>query len=423
MESLETLRGLGAALAIGLLVGMERGWRDRELADGGRVAGLRTFALVGLLGGVAAMLDVWAGPWALAAALGGLAALLAVSYAAGAKASGSVSATTAVAAMVTLALGALAAKGEAVAAIAAAVVVALLLDLKPVLHRWLRLVESRELTALLQLLVLSLVILPVLPDRGFGPFGAINPYRLWWAVVLVASLSLAGHVAMRLSGPQRGLLLSGLLGGLASSTAATVALARRSQQQPDGAATLSAAILAACGVMFIRMTVLVAALQPALLARLGGILAVMALASFGAAAWHWRQRSGEGTPDGEASADESLFDLRSALAFGALLAAVAVFTRAAKDTLGTAGLYGLAALSGLADVDAIVISVMRMNADGELPAGTAALGAVLAAASNLVMKAGLARAIGGRAIGMRVGASFGIVALTGGVAALAASAL
>ncbi|CAM3791082.1 MgtC/SapB family protein [Roseateles saccharophilus] len=423
MDSLETLRALGAALAVGLLVGTERGWRDRELAEGGRVAGLRTFALVGLMGGVAAMLSVWAGPWALAVALAGLAALLAVSYAAGAKVSGSVSVTTAVAAMLTLALGALAAQGEAVAAIATAVVVALLLDLKPVLHRWLRLVEPRELTAVLQLLVLSLVILPVLPDRGFGPFDAVNPYRLWWAVVLVASLSLVGHVAMRLSGPQRGLLLSGLLGGLASSTAATVALARRGRPHPDAAATLSAAILAACGVMFVRMAVLVAALQPALLARLGGILVVMALASFAAAAWHWRRHASEEAPDGAASTEGSLFDLRSALAFGALLAAVAVFTRAANDALGAAGLYGLAALSGLADVDAIVISLMRMNADGELAASATALAAVIAAASNLVMKAGIAWTLGSRAIGIRVAASFGIVALTGSVAALVTSAL
>ena len=222
--------GLAASLALGLLIGLERGWRERELSDGGRVAGLRTFALTGLLGGLLATLFDDFGPWPLLGGLFGVSLLLAVSYRAATKTSGNLSITSAVAMLLTLVLGAIAAHGDIALALAAAVVVAVLLDLKPTLHRWLHLIEHRELTAALQLLVLSVVILPNLPDQGFGPYQALNPYRLWWAVVLIAGLSLAGHVAMRATGPQRGVFWTGVLGGLASSTAATLALARHARQ-------------------------------------------------------------------------------------------------------------------------------------------------------------------------------------------------
>ncbi|MDE2299537.1 MAG: MgtC/SapB family protein, partial [Burkholderiales bacterium] len=210
---------LAAALAVGLLIGLERGWRDREQAEGSRVAGLRTFALIGLLGGVLGTLNTGFGVAPLAAGLLGLAWLGAVSYREAIRLGGSFSATSAVAALLAYGLGALAAAGEPALAVGVAVMVALLLDLKPTLHRWLRLIEHRELSAALQMLVLSVVVLPLLPDRGFGPYDALNPYRLWWAVVLVVGLSLAGHVAMRITGAQRGTFWTGVLAGLASSTA------------------------------------------------------------------------------------------------------------------------------------------------------------------------------------------------------------
>ncbi|MFY9514117.1 MAG: MgtC/SapB family protein, partial [Rubrivivax sp.] len=224
IETWTTAEGLVAALAVGLLIGVERGWRDRDLAEGGRVAGLRTFALVGLLGGVLGSLAADLGAWILPGGFVGLSLLLAVSYREAARKTGNLSVTTAVATLLAFMLGVLAARGAPALALAAAVVTTVLLNLKPTLHAWLQRVESRELSAALQLLVLSVVILPNLPDAGYGPYQALNPYRLWWAVVLIAGLSLAGHFAMRLTGAQRGIFLTGLLGGLASSTAATLAL-------------------------------------------------------------------------------------------------------------------------------------------------------------------------------------------------------
>jgi uncharacterized membrane protein (DUF4010 family) len=304
--------GLGAALAIGLLIGLQRGWQERDLPAGGRVAGLRTFALTGLLGGVLGTLLPRYGPWPLVAGLLGVALLLAVSYWQTASAQNNLSATSAIATLLTLVLGAFAASGAIALALATAVIAAVLLDLKPTLHGWLRLIQQSELTAALQLLVLSVVILPNLPDQGYGPYAALNPYELWWAVILIAGLSLSGHFAMRLTGSQRGILWTGLLGGLASSTATTLALSRYARQQPELSRTAAAGSLAACGVMFFRMAVLIGAIQPALLRTMGltlltsgGVLMLLGLRQ-----WH---RTGA-PADGEGPATTAApFDLGARL--------------------------------------------------------------------------------------------------------------
>jgi uncharacterized membrane protein (DUF4010 family) len=398
LDTWAVAQGLAASLAVGVLIGVERGWRDRDLADGGRVAGLRTFALVGLLGGALALLSTEFGAWALLGGIVGLSLLLGVSYREAVRASGNLSATTAVAMLLTLALGALAALGAATLALAAAVVTAVLLNLKPTLHRGLQLIEHRELTAALQLLVLSVVILPNLPDAGYGPYQALNPYRLWWAVVLIAGLSLAGHLAMRLTGPQRGVFWTGLLGGLASSTAATLALARHATRQPALAEAAAAGALAACGVMFLRMIVLVASIQPALTRPLGAPLSAAGVALLLLAVWRWRRRAAP-TESSEAVEPVATFDLGTALAFGAFLAVMAVLVPAAKEWLGEPGLYALATLSGLADVDTIVISMSQSQAAGGLTIEATVVAVGLATLANMGSKATIAWITGGAAFG------------------------
>lgn len=400
---------LGAALAVGLVVGLERGWRHRDVPEGGRVAGLRTFALIGLLGGALSLPglpELWTGVGLAAVAL-----LFAVSWQRSASASGTMSITTAIAALATFALGAVAARGHALVALAAAVVVALLLDLKEELHGWLRLVHPQELNAILQLGVLSVVILPLLPDEGFGPYGAINPFKLWLAVILVAGLSLLGHVASRLRGEQQGLLWVGMLGGLASSTAASLSLARVARTEPRLGVPAAAAIVAASGVMFLRMAVVISALEPELALRLGTYLVVLGLATFAAAALLWRRRDrGE---DVTVPAQAKLFDLGTAVGFGVALGVIAVLVHAGKQAMGDAGIYVVAFLSGLADVDAIVISTVQMHAQDELAAATTAAAILLAALANMVVKAGIAWTIAGRGVGVRVAASFAAVGAVG----------
>lgn len=409
--------GLVAALASGLVIGLERGWRAREQAEGSRVAGLRTFALIGLFGGVTGTLGAKLGSAAFVAGLLAVALLGVVSYRERVRSTGSLSATSTIAALLAYALGTLAATGAPALAIGLAVIVAVLLDLKPTLHRWLTLIEHRELSAGLQMLVLSAVVLPWLPDRGYGPYEALNPYRLWWGVVLVAGLSLAGHLAMRLTGAQRGVLWTGLLGGLASSTATTLELSRRVRSEPHLRDAATAGVLLACGVMFLRMTLIAAVVLPGL----GRLLAVPFLTSgavlFALGILRWRGR----VPDGPRSQMhlDAPFDLGTALGFGAFLGVMAILSRAAHEELGQAGLYALAAVSGLADVDAILISAARMSAGGSLPLTSAAVVASIAAASNLLTKAAMAWWIGGSDLGRGVGAGY-LAALAAGAVAGAA---
>lgn len=415
-EALDLLHAagrLGAALAAGLVVGLERGWTGREQPEGGRVAGLRTFTLIGLLGGVLNLATDSA--WPLAIGLAGVALLFAVSFGAASAAQRSLSITSAVAALVTFGLGALAAAGQVLLAVGTAAVVALLLGLKDELHSGIRRITEEELQAVLQLGVLSVAVLPLLPDQGFGPYQALNPFKLWLAVILIAGLSLAGHVAARWRGAQQGLLWSGLLGGLASSTAATLALARTARAEPALAVPAAAGIVAASGVMFLRMAVVASLLQPALAFALGGPLVALAGVSFVAAALLWRRRA----PDHAAAEmpEGPVFELRAALGFALLLGVVAVLARGAQEALGDAGLYAVGFVAGLADVDAPLISSLNMAARGEVGHAVAIQTIVLAVAANMLVKAGMAWTIGGAAVGRKVAAAFAAVLAAAAVAA------
>jgi uncharacterized membrane protein (DUF4010 family) len=266
----------------------------------------------------------------------------------------------------------------------------------------------------LQLLVLSAVVLPLLPDAAYGPYGAFNPYRLWWAVVLVAGLSLSGHVAMRAVGEQRGALWTGLLGGLASSTAATLALARRLRDQPALLEASAAGALAASAVMFGRLTLVLLALAPALGQRLLLPWAVAAAVLMAGALWHWRRR-----PAAPAAAPPSglpPFDLSTAFGFAAFLGLMAVLSAASREWLGTQGLYGLALISGLVDVDAITISVSRLTQEGAVTPGVAAVTVGLAVLANLVAKAAMAWVAGGAALGRRVALGYALAAASAALA-------
>ncbi len=393
--------GLVAALAVGLVIGLERGWHSRELPEGGRVAGLRTFALTGLLGGVLGHLQPVFGAWPLLGVLLGLALLLTVSYARNAELTGDLSATTPVAMLLTLVLGAYAAHGNITLALSAAVIGAVLLDLKPTLHSWLRLIDHRELTASLQLLVLSMVILPYLPNTGLGPYAALNPYQLWWAVILIAGLSLTGHFVIRITGAQRGVLWTGILGGLASSTAATLALSRYAREQPSLTGAAAAGTLASCGVMFFRMIVLLGVIQPKLLSTFGSALVVTGVVLLFIALWRWRKLGRTAVGEGSIGA-MAPFDLGTALGFGVWLAVMSVLVPAAKQWLDTSGLYVLSAVSGLADVDAILISLARLHGAGGLSTAATVTALGLATLANMVIKAGIAWTTGGAQLGQSV---------------------
>jgi uncharacterized membrane protein (DUF4010 family) len=387
--------GLALALAVGLIIGMERGWDGRGEAEGSRIAGVRTFALLGLLGGLWQLL-AGGNPIVLGVGLLAVAVVMAAADFAQASVKHNFGVTTVVASLITFVLGALCVQGHHGIAAAAAVVVATLLSLKPVLHGWLERIEGLELRAALKLLLISVVILPLLPNRGYGPWESLNPYRLWWFVVLLSAISFAAYVAVKLGGTKHGVLGVGLLGGLMSSTAVTVQLSRLSKdiKQKD---MVAAGILVACATMFVRLLVVISFVNLQFVAQIVWPFLAMALPLFVAALYFTRTKSAAMEP----VKLRNPLELAQAVKFAALLASILLISRAMREQWGASGLYLAATAAGLADVDAITISAAQMASD-ESSLQTAAVAAALATMTNTLTKGVLAGTIGGRALGMRI---------------------
>jgi uncharacterized membrane protein (DUF4010 family) len=400
------------ALAVGLLIGMEREWRvhqDEDSSD--EHAGLRTFGLLGVLGGITGLLQASAG-WLTAAALLAVAAVLIAQRRKGNQSLPLEDVTTLVAALVTTLLGALATGGMPQLAATSAVVIVVLLHLKPTLHRWVGALSQEELRAVLRLLVISLVVLPVLPDKGYGPYEALNPRTIWLFVVLISTLSFVGYLAIRVLGPKRGYLVTGLFGGLVSSTATTAALARLSRQDRKSVAPLAAGIALANGVSVVRMTVVVAAIHPALAVAAAWPLGCGALVALICALLLWRAHDGKGT--GKAIEITNPFGLGPAIKLASLLAVIQVLAAFLEDRYGQAGIQVLAAFAGLVDVDAITLTVARGTAGGAAiaPAIAALLIAVLA---NAVFKSVVLFSAGGRIAIWGIGA-LALMCMAGAIA-------
>jgi uncharacterized membrane protein (DUF4010 family) len=391
---------LAVALAIGLLIGVERGWQERGAPEGSRVAGVRTYTLLGLLGGVSGLLAEQLGGVCLGLIFVGLAGVLTAAHVVDRREHKDVGITSLVASLITFVLGAMAALGEIAASASAAVVTTLLLGYKPLIHQWVSALERRDLSAGLTLLLISVVLLPLLPNQGYGPWQALNPYEIWWMVVLIASISFAGYYAIKLVGKRRGTLFTGLFGGLASSTALTLYFSRLARKEPEMTPVLATGILVACGTMFPRMLLVATLINPALLQPLLGPAAVMALITYGAAAWLFWDASPCDGGGPEALLDNPL-EFKAALSFGALLAMIMLLARGLKNWLGDAGMLLLAAVSGITDVDAINLTLSRMSQD-ELPLTLAVSAIVIAAAVNSLVKGMISTAIGGRSLGVRV---------------------
>jgi uncharacterized membrane protein (DUF4010 family) len=409
-EAQESFYFLGVALAIGLLIGLERGWHEREAEEGSRIAGVRTYGLIGLLGGVVGLLAGEFGQLLLGLGFIGLAGAVTTAYVLQFRAEGDIGITSLAAVLLTFALGALAASGEVALASAASVVTTLLLSYKPLLHEWVGALEAKELQAGIKLLLISVVLLPVLPNQGYGPWDALNPHAIWWMVVLVAAISFTGYFAVKLGGTRRGALFTGIFGGLASSTALTLHFSRSAKKNAGAAPLLSMGILLACGTMFPRMVLVATVLSRDLLLPLAVPGAVMASCVYLPAFFYWRQEK-TGKADMKSPLKNPL-ELKAALSFGVLLAAVLLLGKALQDAFGEAGVLALAAASGITDVDAITLSLARMTSE-DLALRTATLGIVIAAAVNSVTKGAMAAVIGGPAVGLRVGAPLAVCALAG----------
>lgn len=351
VNELAILQSLGLSLAIGLLIGVERGWRLRDEKPGTRVAGFRTFGLAGLLGGVAGLVPVAIGAIILLVA----GAMLAIGYFRQSRDPESLSATNALVALLTMLLGLLATTGYSVPALVAAATATLLLSMREQFHRWLKGMSPTEIQSVGRFALIALVILPLLPDQRYGPFDAWNPRQIWLVVVLVSGLSFAGYVATRRLGSTKGLLMTALCGAIVSSTAVTAAFARRLKTDREAEGALIAGIALASVVMFVRVLLLTFLLAPRALQSLAWTMIPATLVALGLAALALR-RMPDQADAGEVKLGNPL-DLTAAFGLAALVAVLAVASRWAAERFGDAGIAVLLSLTGLADVDAAVITL------------------------------------------------------------------
>lgn len=416
MDGEDLIRRLAVALAIGLLVGAERHWREREEAAGRRTAGVRTFALVGLSGGIVAALAAGAGPLGGAVLLSGaLVALVAVLLPFAlreAEAEGRFSATSLVAAIATYALGALAVSGQMAAAGAAAVAMTAVLAARESLHGLMARITWAELRSAILLLSMTLLVLPLVPDAPIPWLLGVNPHKVWTLAILLAGISYLGYLAVKLGGEHRGLLLAGAAGGLVTSTAVTLANAAAAARGGP-ARGLAAGALVAGAVSCLRtaaLALMVApgtgeALWPALLAAavaMGGLALLLAL------------RRGS-VADGP-SAPGNPFEIGSVLRMALLLAGVGAAAKFGAERLGGAAVIVIAAVTGLTDVDAITLSVPLL-APATITTTLAAQAVAVAVASNIIAKAAYGAALGNARYGLLFGAG-SLLGLAAGAAVL-----
>ncbi|WP_432696634.1 MgtC/SapB family protein [Marinobacterium sp. YM272] len=383
----EPIVQLLTALALGLLIGLERGWHERMLRAGGRVAGIRTFALVAVSGQVSGMLGLLLTPWIPVATLLGLSTLLALGYRLNSDDDRDFGTTTVIAALLTFLLGLLVSIGESSLAVGAAVITTVLLHFKETLHDWIYGLSGEELRGILQLGLISAVLLPVLPNQTYGPWDALNPYEIWLMVVLITAISLAGYFAMRLTGPDKGVMITSAFGGVASSTATTLSLARMSQQMPMYR-LLAGGILLASAIMYPRILLLVAVLNVELLQQLSIPLGGMSLASLATALWLWHNDEPHGNVD-TSQMKQKPFQIGPALKFGLLLAVIMLAAEGILAQIGEQGLWIVSLVAGLTDVDAITLTLSRMAENG-IRDRVAVVGITLAAISNTLVKGILA---------------------------------
>ena len=395
--TIELFLNLATALAVGLLIGTERSWSGRESPGQELVAGIRTFGLAGLFGGLAAISTSHLGAIAWVAMFSMLALLVIAGYVIDARRSGDHGMTTEVALLLTFVLGSLAVAESRQLAAACAIVVALLLSLKARLHQALRRLSESELGGALKMLFISVVLLPTLPNQGYGPWQALNPYTTWMMVVLIAGIGFAAYVAIRVLGTRHGLLVTALLGGIVSSTAMTITLARLNA--PKLRAALAAGLLATSALMFPRVLLEVGLVNPLLLSGLTLPLAC-AGAIYAVGALFYYLRAARTTDDNPEPLLKNPFELGPALRFAALLVLILLLVEGARRWLGDAGIYLVSLLAGLTDVDAITLSLASKARDG-LSHEVAARGIVFAALSNSLVKAMLIAMIGGRELALR----------------------
>ncbi|MGC9318823.1 MAG: MgtC/SapB family protein [Armatimonadota bacterium] len=404
-ELAELFKIFAVSLLLGAFIGLERERGER------RPLGIRSFMLVSGTATVSALIAEQSDQvWVLPAAFAALGALLVIGHL-GYVEEGRRGLTTELAALMTFGLGIIVYTGPMELAIALGVATAAVLHFKPQLHDLADRTRSKDIYAMVQFGLVAFVVLPVLPNRNFGPYEVLNPYHIWLMVVLVSGINLVGYISLKYVGGRHGGVVSGLLGGLASSTATTFSFSKRARDAADFTYPAGLAIIVATAVTAPRMAVEIGVVNADFLTEAWPALALMFLASLAPLAWYWLR--GEGTPTGEPPEVRNPAELRAAIIFGILYAIVSVALAAAQGRFGEAGIYTVSALSGLTDVDAITLSTARLAGAGRIAGAQAIDAIVIAYISNLVAKGALAAIVGTPRLARMILLAFGFTFLVG----------
>jgi uncharacterized membrane protein (DUF4010 family) len=403
---------VGASIAVGLLIGVERGWKLRSVAAGERAAGVRTFTLLGMLGGLAGLIGADRYRLAAAALVVAAAALIVIGYFRKAVVEDRPDATTAVAALATIALGFVAGSGRPALAIAGAALVTLVLALRSETHRFIARLDAEDIKALARFAVIAGVVLPFLPSGDYGPYDAWNPQKLWLVVVLVTGFSFIGYVANRIFGTRHGTIATALIGGAYSSTAVTQSLAHRLRSSNGAGANSAenAGIALASAVMYLRVLILVAVLATSVTASFA-LIVVPALV-VGAIAGLWLYRNAVDRKD--AAPPGNPIALLPALGFLLFVALAAVAARWAEGRFGQQGIATLILIMGSLDVDAAVVTVGGLKG-GAISTELAALALGGTVLVNMAVKLGITLAYArsrGKAAALALAASMVALAAT-----------
>ena len=384
----ESIIAFAIALGLGLLIGLQR----ERTTD--RLGGIRTFPLIALFGALTAQLSLTPGMgWLMLTGLLAMTVLILLGNLDRLRNKDDhVGVTTEVSALLVFLLGAYLVLGDKTVAVVVGGTIAVLLHFKPGMHAFAKRLSEKDLRSVMQFAVLSLIILPVLPNRTFGPYDVLNPFSIWLLVVLIVGIGLGGYAAYKIVGARAGTLLSGVIGGLISSTATTVTYARMACTQQKAAGLAALVILIASTSMFIRMFVEIAVVAPRkLVAFLPPLASLFAVSLVVCALAYLRIQHRENTMPEPSNPAE----LKPALIFGALYALILLAIAAGKEYFGNRGIYIVALISGFTDVDAITLSTANLAGAGSMEVDTAWRAMVIASLANLAFKACAAGFLGG----------------------------
>ena len=401
------VQAFATALGIGLLVGMERERRPES------AAGLRTFALVSMLGCLFALLsDKTGGPWLLLTGLLVIAGAMIASNFSARQEEQYRGFTTEAAIIVTYGLGAAVWSGYATLAVMLAIATTVLLYFKAELSRFSRRMTPKDINSILQFAVLSLVVLPILPSQDYGPYGALNPRQIWWMVVLISGLALAGYLALRIIGARHGAAFLGIFGGLASSTATTMMFSRHARDHVHLVRMAAIVILIANLMVMIRLGVVAGVVAPTLVGKIAVVFACGLVPGLAFTLHGWKILNAGGELPMPSVKNPT--ELKTAISFGLLYAIVLLASAWLQDIAGNRGLYVVALASGLTDADASVLSALRLYNLEKISANHAVTAVTLALMANLTFKVGLVVSIGGGQLARH--ALPGLLAIGGGMA-------